>query len=428
MNTTPTLVATVCTLALVSATGLPAQQLGADPSDRVVAIGDIHGDFEAFVSILQTAGLVNDRNRWIGGAATLVQTGDFTDRGSEVRAVMDLLMSLEAQAESAGGRVEVLLGNHEVMNLMRDVRDVNPQVYASFIDGESEARRKTAFRAYRRLRMSRLSASITASDLQQQEDDWMAAHPPGFLEYQEALGLRGHYGRWLRAKPVAIQLDDTIFLHAGISPELADLSLEDINERVWRELEAFDAYQRELVARKLTLPFFTFEEILMTVQTVLYPPGAQPPAVLERVLSIGGWFTVHPGGPLWFRGYATWPDDEGTAHIVRLLDRYEAARFVVGHTVPTTKRITSRLEDKVFLIDTGMLASHYRGRASALEIHGEQLIAIYAETRMASWEPAVASTVDFPAVSLSSRREVGPEGIVDRVDPRKDSQAVSPCS
>ncbi len=246
MNTTPTLVATVCALALVSATGLPAQQLGADPSDRVVAIGDIHGDFEAFVSILQTAGLVNDRNRWIGGAATLVQTGDFTDRGSEVRAVMDLLMSLEAQAESAGGRVEVLLGNHEVMNLMRDVRDVNPQVYASFIDGESEARRKTAFRAYRRLRMSRLSASITASDLRQQEDDWMAAHPPGFLEYQEALGLRGHYGRWLRAKPVAIQLDDTIFLHAGISPELADLRLADINERVWRELEAFDAYQPEL--------------------------------------------------------------------------------------------------------------------------------------------------------------------------------------
>ncbi len=101
---------------------------------------------------------------------------------------------------------------------------------------------------------------------------------------------------------------------------------------------------------------------------------------------------MHPGGPLWFRGYATWPDDEGTAHIVRLLERYKAARFVVGHTVPTTKRITSRLEGKVFLIDTGMLASRYRGRASALEIQGEQLTSIYAETRMASLEPGVAST------------------------------------
>ncbi len=118
---------------------------------------------------------------------------------------------------------------------------------------------------------------------------------------------------------------------------------------------------------------------------------AQPPAVLERVLSIGGWFTVHPGGPLWFRGYATWPEDEGMVHVGSLLDRYEAARFVVGHTVPTTKRITSRLDGKVFLIDTGMLASHYRGRASALEIQGEHLTAVYAETRIASLEPAVGS-------------------------------------
>ncbi len=84
--------------------------------------------------------------------------------------------------------------------------------------------------------------------------------------------------------------------------------------------------------------------------------------------------------------------DEGTAHIVRLLERYEAARFVVGHTVPTTKRITSRLDGKVFLIYTGMLASHYRGRASALEIHGEQLTSIYAEASMASLQPDVAST------------------------------------
>ena len=386
-------VTVVCALLLGAATPLAAEPVAAaEGTSRVVAIGDIHGDFDAFVSVLQEAGLVDTEHRWIGGAATLVQTGDFTDRGPEVRAVMDLLMTLEAQAESAGGRVEVLLGNHEVMNLMRDVRDVNPQVYASFIDGESEARRKTAFRAYGRLRMLRLSANITASDLQQREDEWLAAHPPGFLEYQEALGPQGHYGRWLRAKPVAIQLGDTIFLHAGIPPELAELSLEDINERVWRELEAFDAYQRELVERQLTLSFFTFEEFLTAAHTARYPMGSQAPAVLERVLNIGGWFTVHPSGPLWFRGYATWPEDEGTAHIVRLLDRYEAARFVVGHTVPTTKRITSRLEGKVFLIDTGMLASRYRGRTSALEIQGEQLTAIYAETRMASLEPRVAST------------------------------------
>ena len=393
MNTTPTFVATVCALALVSATGLPAQQLGVDPSDRVVAIGDIHGDFDAFVSVLREAGLVDTEHRWIGGAATLVQTGDFTDRGPGVRPVMDLLMELEPQADAAGGRVRVLLGNHEVMNLMRDVRDVNPQVYASFIDGESEARRTSAFRAYGSLRVARLSAGITACDLGQSKAEWMAVHPPGFLEYQEALGPEGPYGRWLRTKPVATQLGDTIFLHAGIPPELAELSLEEINERVWRELEAFDAYRRELVGRKLTLPFFTFAEILTAAETVHDALGPQPPAVLDRVLNVGSWFTLHPAGPLWFRGYATWPEDEGTARIVSLLNRYKARRFVVGHTVQASKRITSRLEGKVLLIDTGMLANHYRGRASALEMWGDRVTAIYPDERVVLKGPRVALTV-----------------------------------
>ena len=383
-------VTAMCSCLLAATLAPSGPQPAAEGTNRVVAIGDIHGDFDALVSVLREAGLVDTLHRWIGGTATLVQTGDFTDRGPGVRPVMDLLMTLEEQAESSGGRVEVLLGNHEVMNLMRNVRDVNPQVYASFTDGESKARRKTAFRAYGRLRMSRLSAGITTSDLQLEEDEWMAAHPPGFLEYQEALGPTGRYGRWLRTKPVATQLGDTILLHAGIPPELADFSLETINERVWRELEAFDAYQHELVERKVTLPFFTFDEILTAAQTVHDALGVQPPSVLERVLNIGGWFTLHPHGPLWFRGYATWTDDEGASRVNTLLDRYGAARFVVGHTVQATRTITPTLGGKVFLIDTGMLASHYGGRASALEIRGEQLTAIYPDTRVALFGPSIA--------------------------------------
>ena len=67
-------------------------------------------------------------------------------------------------------------------------------------------------------------------------------------------------------------------------------------------LEAFDGYLRALVARKLTLAFFTFDEILTAAQTALYRPGSQPPPAVERVLNIGGWLAVHPEGPLWFRG------------------------------------------------------------------------------------------------------------------------------
>ena len=94
-------VTVLCALFLGAAMA-PAAQAAAEGTGRVVAVGDIHGDFDAFVSILREAGLVDPAHRWIGGAATLVQTGDFTDRGPDVRAVMDLLMTLEAQAESAG--------------------------------------------------------------------------------------------------------------------------------------------------------------------------------------------------------------------------------------------------------------------------------------------------------------------------------------
>src|SRR5690349_1766149 len=90
----------------------------AAPPSRIVAIGDVHGAGEAFVSILQRVGLIDAQKRWSGGTAVLVQTGDLLDRGQDVRQVMDLLMALESQAEAAGGRVQALLGNHEVMNLI----------------------------------------------------------------------------------------------------------------------------------------------------------------------------------------------------------------------------------------------------------------------------------------------------------------------
>ena len=80
-------------------------------SQRTVAIGDIHGDYDALVSILSEARLIDDSLSWSGGEATLVQLGDFLDRGEHTRAVMDLLMKLQEEAPAAGGRVVVLTGN-----------------------------------------------------------------------------------------------------------------------------------------------------------------------------------------------------------------------------------------------------------------------------------------------------------------------------
>src|SRR6266852_1091975 len=96
---------------------------------RIVALGDVQGDYYQFVNLLRTAGLIDGENRWTGGKTHLVQTGDVVDRGPASRRVLDLLMDLEKQANKAGGRVHALLGNHETMNIYGDLRYVPEEEY-----------------------------------------------------------------------------------------------------------------------------------------------------------------------------------------------------------------------------------------------------------------------------------------------------------
>jgi len=107
--------------------------------ERVIAVGDVHGDYEQFVAVLRSAGLIDTNANWIGGHAHLVQTGDVVDRGPDSRAVMDLLMRLEKQAVAAGGAVHVLIGNHEAMDVYGDLRYVSPGEFASYRPGPVQA-------------------------------------------------------------------------------------------------------------------------------------------------------------------------------------------------------------------------------------------------------------------------------------------------
>ena len=123
---------------------------GAAAGERIVAVGDIHGSYDGLVSILQRVELIDAETHWIGGEATLVQTGDLFDRGLQTHEVLDLLMRLQGESDSAGGRVIVLLGNHEGMNLTGFFRDVNPEIYAAFADPKSEKRRKEGYRSFKK--------------------------------------------------------------------------------------------------------------------------------------------------------------------------------------------------------------------------------------------------------------------------------------
>ena len=121
---------------LLPAADIPCEWTGID---HVVAVADLHGDYDRFVYILShpQIDLVDADLHWKGGATHLVQLGDILDRGQRAKDIFDFLMRLEKEAAAAGGMVHVLLGNHEEMNITGIAMDypgyVNPEQYLSFV-------------------------------------------------------------------------------------------------------------------------------------------------------------------------------------------------------------------------------------------------------------------------------------------------------
>jgi hypothetical protein len=391
----PCLLLLVVALAWAGPARTPAEQ-----SEAVVAIGDVHGDFDDFVAILQRTGLIDAQHHWTGNKATLVQVGDLLDRGPKPREVMDLLMTLEKEAPKAGGRVVSLLGNHEMMNLMGDLRYVTTENYASFADSNSEERRRSAYQQYVKWRSSHVPLiAELPQPMELTEAEWMARHPAGFIEHREAFSANGSYGKWLRQHSAVAKIGDVIFLHGGIHPNVAHLELDTINAHIRDEIKAFDSAKQDLLDQNVILPFFTLQEISAAVQAELtaerksrVPTDEQRQARLVRFLEYGEWLSVRVDGPLWFRGYDQWSEEEGAAQIGKVLESYNAKAIVVGHTVQKGGRMRPRFGNKVFLIDTGMLSSYYPGgRASALEIQGgAKFTAEYMDQQVVLVEPAGA--------------------------------------
>lgn len=382
-----TIAALALALAFSPARGPATAAAAAPAGERIVAIGDIHGALDGLVEILRAAGLIDANRRWIGGRARLVQTGDFTDRGAAVREVMDLLMRLESEARRAGGRVDVLFGNHEGMNVLRDFRDVSPEAFAAFADSRSEDRRKRALAAHQ--------AAAARSGAVVEDGPWMAAHPPGYVEYAEAMGKSGRYGRWIRARRTIVEIDGTIFMHAGIAPDTAG-TIEDINRSVEEAVRTWDALVERLEAARLVTSAFGLQDVVNAAQVEIgrivtaQKTGEPLPdhvtrelvAALQRLPELPSSPLIDGEGPLWYRGLATLPE-AAQPQVAALLRRLGAERFVVGHTTQLPEgRITRRLDGRVYLIDTGMLNSVYKGGSpSALEIADGQLTAIYPSSR-----------------------------------------------
>lgn len=398
---------------------VPSQGTSIDTPTRVVAIGDIHGEYEGLTGILREAKLIDEDNQWIGGNDILVQTGDYVDRGPDVRRVMDLLMDLERQAPSHGGQVIALMGNHESMNLLADFRDVTDEICASFATDESEQLREDAYKSWVKWMrdLARTRGQIPPKLGKDKKQAWMAEHPPGFFEYQLAMGPDGMYGQWIAARPVMVTVGETLFMHAGLSPEYLNSSIEEINQIHWDQIRTYQADRKALAKAGVAPSFFN----LMELNSALYYHSNNPPDdrfanPVEQQLVQAASHNLNSiqkilveDSPLWYRGYTNLDDVDLEKHLGQLEENFQVRHFVVAHSPMASASIQKRLSGAVFLIDTGMLTSYYNGRASALEIEDGRFSAIYEDDRIVLLDtneevvPASAS-----ANNSVSRRDLRP--------------------
>jgi len=281
---------------------------------RVVVFGDLHGEADKFEAMLSDAGLVDAHGNWAGGQTHFVQLGDVPDRGPNSRAILDHLMRLEPQARAAGGYVHALIGNHEAMNFLGDLRYTSAGEFASYADANSPARREDYYQrtlAYLRAHPAPHQPAPAFDDAFRRQ--WEGVHPLGWVEQRIAWAPNGVYGRWIAQHDAVIRINDMLFMHGGIAPSFPAVDRDALNEAVRTQLR-----------------------------------GQSPAAPFTDILE-------DENGPLWYRGLALNAETSEQANVDALLQRFGVAHIIVGHT-KRAAAVLPRFGGKVILTDIAVSA------------------------------------------------------------------------
>lgn len=287
---------------------------------QIIAVGDLHGNYEGFRSILLRCGLIDTSDHWVARDTHLIQLGDILGRGGEPGKIFNLLKRLEQEAPFSGSRVHVLLGNHEILT-MRGTLLYN--TVEEFLDLSQGA----------------------ALDAFLEESDGEVADPKyrkrlemlGCREFKESLSPRGRIGQWLLRHPSAVNIGGNLFVHGGLNRSHGMQELEILNARVRREVLASES---------------------------------------------GGEILLTRDGPQWNREFIFANSPGKGRELDEVLDYHGCRRMVVGHT-PTchihkdfTGEIVTLYGGKLVCADTG-IGKAYGSRLSALRLIGDEITAIY---------------------------------------------------
>lgn len=317
-------IAAIILLVLISPTSLLAQDHWTD-LERIVAIGDLHGDYAQYQTLLNLNEIVDDQGHWQAGRTHLVQLGDVPDRGADSLQIIRSLMQLQKEASKSGGVVHTLIGNHEAMNILGDLRYVHPGEYAALVTRKSARLQKNY--------LAKVIAHRTKSDptLAKDRDGLMRQlanqYPPGYVEHRVLWQPGGEIAKWVAGNPAVIRINRTLFCHGGINPHEELVPIEELNAGISAVLSQAD----------------------------------NPP---ENPATRGD-------GVLWYRGLTTGDETTGLWAVENMLAFYDVDRIVIAHT-PTRGEIVSRFGGRVVMADTG-ISSFYGGHLANLVIEGNTL-------------------------------------------------------
>ena len=293
--------------------------------EKLFALADIEGNFDAFTKTLKANGIINDRLEWTFGKGHLVLVGDFFDRGNNVTAVLWLIYELERQAAEKGGVVHFIIGNHEEMNLRGDTRYVKEKYF---------------------------EVAIALN-----------------TKYPSLFGTNTELGKWLRSKNVIEKIGNTLFVHGGLSPQLAKyhLSLANINK----------------VARA------NYGKAAWKIES----SGGLPQTIFGM------------NGPMWYRGYFSGSLQKH--EILHVLNLYGAESVVVGHTI--VPNVSSLFDNRIIAIDVKHCTAIEDGTSNALFLKNGQYFAANAFGELGSVYP-ILTRAEIVKV-FTAIRDNNPEGI-----------------
>ncbi|PIA33210.1 hypothetical protein AQUCO_04200158v1 [Aquilegia coerulea] len=200
------------------------------PPNRLVAIGDLHGDLDKSKQAFKIAGLIHPlTDRWIGGNTTVVQIGDVFDRGDDELKILYFLEKLKREALRSGGSIITMIGNHEIMNIDGDFRYITPSGLQEF----------KAWADWFQIGIS--MKNLCGGSV---ENNIFQGIPFTFPRIRKEFhdGMRARIAalrpngpistRFLSGNPTALVVGDSVFVHGGLLQDHVSYGLERINEEV----------------------------------------------------------------------------------------------------------------------------------------------------------------------------------------------------